>query len=200
MKIKRIFAYIIDLFLISLITQFILMIPVFSNISDRYTESASEYFELVYKSTSGSSDIDADAIIEKTYEVQKNSQTINIITIGLLILYFGVTAYICNGQTIGKKILKLKIVPAKGKVLNPSLFILRAIIVTNLIPRILMIFITSYCTPSTWYTYSNIIANAQYMILFLILGFMIFRDDERGLHDIICNTKVIKVEATEQVD
>lgn len=191
MKLKRLSAYIIDLFIVSLITELILCFPFFGNTKEAYMEASAEYYNMVLNSTSGSSDIDENEEIEKTYEMQRSAQTINIITIGCLFLYFGVAGYIAQGQTIGKKILKLKIVPAKGNELKPHLFILRTIIITNIIPRIAMVLLTSFLTMNDWFKYSVYVAQGQYIIIFLIIGFMIFREDERGLHDILCNTKVI---------
>ncbi len=191
MKVKRIVAYILDMIIISIITELILFIPIFGNTKDVYIETSQEYFNLVLNESTGSSDITKNEEIEKMYDMQKSSQTINIITVGCMILYFGVSAYICNGQTLGKKILNLRIVPVKNSELKPHLFILRTIIITNIIPRIIMIIITASLSMKAWYNVSIYVSQMQYIITFIILGFIIFREDERGLHDLLCDTKVI---------
>ena len=191
MKIKRIVAYVLDMIIISIITEVILFIPIFGNTKDVYMETSQEYFNLVLNASTGSSDITEDEEIETMYDMQKSAQTINIITVGCIILYFGVSAYICNGQTLGKKILNLKIVPVKNSELKPHLFILRTVIITNIIPRIIMIIITAALSMKTWYNVSVYVSQIQYIIMFMILGFIIFREDERGLHDLLCDTKVI---------
>ena len=68
---------------------------------------------------------------------------------------------------------------------------LRQIIVTNLIPKIFSILSVIFFSGETWYTLNNLIGYLNYVVYLLIIGFMIFREDERGLHDIIGNTKVI---------
>ena len=191
MKLKRLSAYIIDMFIISIITELILCLPFFGNTKEVYTETAKEYYNLVLRPTTGSSDISKEEEIAMNYEVQKSAQNINIITIGCLFVYFGVIAYICKGQTIGKKILNLKIVPVKREELKPHLFIIRTVLVNNIVPKIAMVLTTAILTGKIWYKYSSLIAQIQYIIIFLIIGFMIFRDDERGLHDIIGDTKVV---------
>lgn len=191
MTLKRIFAYLIDIFIVSILVNLILYLPFLKNTQERYLETSNEYFEEIFNSTSGSSDLTEEELIKTVYNFQKDTQAINILTVGVSFIYFGVIAFICNGQTLGKKILKIKVAPVKGDKLNPQLFILRAIIICNIIPRIAIIIITNYGGMTTWYTLYNIINNLQNVINFVIIGFIIFRDDERGLHDLICNTKVI---------
>lgn len=189
MKIKRVLAYIIDIFIVSIISAAIFMLPIFKNEYNEYNEIYNEYNELLLNS--GSSDVSIEQQENFIYNTSKSSQSLMIITSGLLFCYFGILAYILKGQTIGKKIMKIKIVSNNEKELNPNLFILRAILVTNLIPRIISIIALAYLKQSAWLEIENIITIISNTITFLIIGFIIFRDDERGLHDIICNTKVI---------
>lgn len=189
MKLKRLAAYIIDFFIIYLIAVSIFASPLFKNEYNRYNESNKEYMN--YIGSIGSEEVDYDIQLQYVYDTNRASQPLLIITCGLLILYFGITAYLCNGETLGKKILKLKIVPIEGKKLNPHLFMLRTIILTNILPRIASIICISFLSKTNWIVAEEIISYFSSTTTFLILGFMIFRDDERGLHDIIGKTKVI---------
>ena len=155
-----------------------------------YMDTTTEYIE--YIATLGSGEADRDIELDYVYSISKSSQPLSIITCGLLFLYFGVFAYILKGQTLGKKIMKLKVVPDKGKTLDVNLFMIRAIILTNLLPKIASIIVLTKLSPSNWLIAENIISEISNIITFLILGFMIFRDDERGLHDLICKTKVVE--------
>lgn len=192
MKLKRVFAYLIDLFIVAILVNLILYIPIFKNTQERYLEASNEYYNSIINSATGSSDFTEEELIKQSYDFQKELQTVNIIMIGVTFLYFGVIGFICNGQTLGKKILKIRIVPAKGNNLNPALFILRTIIICNIATRTIMIIVTNYCGPTTWYAISNVINNIQSILTFIVVGFILFRDDERGLHDLLCNTKVVE--------
>lgn len=189
MKLKRLAAYIIDFFIIYIIAVSIFASPLFKNEYNRYNESNKEYMN--YIRSIGSEEVDYDIQLQYVYDTNRASQPLLIITCGLLILYFGITAYLCNGETLGKKILKLKIVPIEGEKLNPHLFMLRTIILTNILPRIASIICISFLSKTNWIVAEEIISYFSSTTTFLILGFMIFRDDERGLHDIIGKTKVI---------
>ncbi len=195
MKIKRIFAYLFDIILVSFIAS--LVFALFTN-----EQQAADYEELYTESTNlllnaGSGEINEDELIDLTYRMQIATKASSIINIGLLIIYFGVASYLMKGQTLGKKIFHIKVVSANDKDLNPSLYMLRAILVTNFIPKLVNIISLMLCSKETWYQISNISSNASTIIIFLIVGFMIFRDDERGLHDIICQTKVIETNKKE---
>lgn len=190
MKLKRITAYILDILFVYFIAAALFMLPIFKNDYKNYMDTTTEYLE--YIATLGSGEADRDIELDYVYSISKSSQPLSIITCGLLFLYFGVFAYILKGQTLGKKIMKLKVVPDKGKTLDVNLFMIRAIILTNLLPKIASIIVLTKLSPSNWLIAENIISEISNIITFLILGFMIFRDDERGLHDLICKTKVVE--------
>lgn len=189
MKIKRLAAYIIDFFIIYIIAALIYSLPVFENSYNAYQEATQEYVDYVVNI--GSGEIDYDTETEYLYDMSRHAQPLTIINCGLIILYFGIYAYIANGQTIGKKIMKIKVVSTDGNKLNPNLFMLREIILTNLLPKIASIIALALLSKSNWILAENIIGYIQNTITFLIIGFMIFRDDERGLHDVICKTNVV---------
>lgn len=191
MKLKRLMAYVIDIFMVSFIASLIMLLPGLNQNVEDQKDYVTEYYDYIFKSTGGSSDIDEEKGIEILYNMEKSAVTLTIVTTGILFLYFGVAAYICNGQTIGKKIFNIKIVPQKGKNLNQGLFILRSILVTQIPIKIASILAIMYCKIDTWYQISSVIGYISNIFMFIMLGFIIFRDDERGLHDLICNTKVI---------
>lgn len=189
MKIKRFVAYIIDFFIIYIIAALIYSLPVFENSYNAYQETTQEYVDYVLNIGSGK--IDYDTETDYLYDMSRHAQPLTIINCGLIILYFGVYAYIANSQTIGKKIMKIKVISTDSNKLNPNLFMLREIILTNLLPKIASIIALALLSKSNWMIAENIIGYIQNTITFLIIGFMIFRDDERGLHDVICKTNVV---------
>lgn len=192
MKIKRIIAYFLDLFIVSIISSILVMIPVFNYDIEGVEKETSELYNAILGSGTGSSDPDENQIIQYLYNIEEKSSTLTMITSFITFLYFGVFAFIYSGQTLGKKILKIKIVPVKGQNLNAGLFIIRTLIITNIIPNLISVIALNNLSINSWYNITNIVSQIQELIFIIILGFMIFRNDERGLHDIICQTKVIE--------
>ena len=192
MKIKRTIAYLIDVFIVSFISTLIFQLPVFKADYNRFLEISEEVNSfLIAESTSGSSDVDDEKIIDLQYESNKASVPLFTIRVGLLILYFGVFGYCMKGQTLGKMIFKIRIVPNEGKKLHPGLFMLREGLFTNIIPEVATLVCLILCSKDTCLEISSYISYISLMVTFLCVGFIVFRDDERGLHEIIGKTKMI---------
>lgn len=198
MKIKRIAAYIIDTVIVTFISSIIFSMPIFIDYQEQYEDVYKDFIkELEYIKDIGSAEYDEERLLDFEYDMINSQKPRQIIDVGLLILYFGVFAYISDGQTIGKKIFKIKIVGVKNKI-QPHLFMLRSIILTNFIPNLVSIITLILGTKEMWLSVNNVVVYINYFISFIIIGFMIFREDERGLHDILCDTEVIDLKQKEK--
>lgn len=131
--------------------------------------------------------------IAKDYIYKLNKQGIfnSIITLSTTLLYFGIIQYFLKGQTIGKKILKLKIVSASNKKLNIFNYILRTLVVNNILLNGISILFLLLATKTVYLQVDNIlgmlVSISEAIIIFLVLT----REDQRGLHDLLFNTKVV---------
>ena len=191
MKIKRAIAYVLDSFFVFIISLFIFALPFFQKYQEQYINNTEEIYKSVMES--GSSEPTEEETIKNLYNLNSSLLPFLIISAGTTIFYFGILSYITNYQTFGKKIMKIKVFPIKGKDIKPYMYILREILITGFIFRIINIIILINCSVTNWYQYNNAVANAQAFFYALIIGFAIFRDDERGLHDLICSTEVQEV-------
>lgn len=192
MKIKRLVAYLIDFMIITLISSLIFTLPIFKDDYKEYTKVYEEYnVEMKNQLEGGSSDVDDEKLLSLNYKVLKSTTKLSIINLTTTIVYFGIFAYLLKGQTLGKKIFKIKVTNLEEKLPNAGLFMLRSIILTNFIPQIISLFVLILAKEKTFININNYISYITMIIYFLIIGFVIFRTDERGLHDIICKTKVI---------
>lgn len=193
MKIKRIIAYFIDFMIVTMISSTIFTLPIFKENYNEHNSLYEEYSEvLIEQMNSGSAEVNDELLNSITYDIMKASTPSLIIRISTLILYFGIFAYFLKGQTIGKKIFKIKVTNLEGELPSPGLFVLRSVIITNAIPEIISLFILILGSKNLYLATYNYTSYITMIIYFVIIGFIIFRDDERGLHDVICKTKVIE--------
>lgn len=129
-----------------------------------------------------------------TYLLTKESSSNSIITLVCTLLYFGILQYILKGQTIGKKIMKLKITSGSNKKINIINYILRSLVINNVLLNTISIFFLLLSSRNTYQQANNTINTILSLIQAITIFFLLTREDSRGLHDLLFNTKVILVD------
>ena len=134
------------------------------------------------------------------YNVNRSNLVINIIGIILTIAYFGVLEWYLKGQTIGKKLFRLRTIDNdKPKREIPVWkFIVKALMVSEVSFTILSIFFLLICHQgfdgtlnAMWYAKAcNILYDIQYAWNIFLVLIILFRKDERSLHDVLLNIRV----------
>ena len=135
-----------------------------------------------------------DTTKKYSYYMAKESFISPIIMMVIMILYFGVFQYFFNGQTVGKKIIGLQVISNSDKKINLISFIIRAIILENIIFNVADIVSLLVLDYEKYFTISDMLSTAISLVQLSIICMITYRKDTRGLHDIIANTKVILLE------
>lgn len=194
---KRIVAYIIDYMIITLISTSLVYITFINPRYDEYIEASNAYNNLVQEYYN--KDIDAKELTTESrnlsYEINSNGYVYTIGNIIIIFLYYGVFVYFTKGQTLGKKIMGIKIVSNKEKELKIYNYFIRAFILNGVILSILTLI--AICFKESIYLNIYTIASNFDMILMIVLFLMVlFNKDGRGIHDILAGTKVVDARAT----
>ena len=185
---KRLFAFFIDYVIVSIIVSIITM--GFTN--TKYQESYQEYEDLLNRYIS--QEMTMEEYMNSSpgiyYDLQQSSVVISIVTVVLSIAYYIVFQYMTNGQTIGKKLLGLKVVENNR---DPSLkaIILRTIIIQGIISGTLNIVLLYILNQNSYFYVTEIISLLEMAFIFVSALFILYRKDKLGLHDIIAHTEVI---------
>lgn len=187
--IKRLSAFLIDSLILSAIISFITI--GFKLDTGDISEQLSSVMEQ-YENNEITVEEYSDNVLELNYELQKSTLVVNVLEVVLYIGYFIIFGYLNKGQTLGKKLCKIKVVNKDGN--SPSIW--------NMIVRSLFIYGISTLLFSTIFVnildnkvfvYSYIIVNYVEAIFIMICFFMIlYKKDGRGLHDILAKTYVIE--------
>lgn len=194
MKIKRLLAYILDYMFIMFFLGLVSQIRIINPYYDRYLDSFEKYEEVVNKMTP-----DNVLDIVKSKEFNNNYQDVikynvyfTITYVIVFIGYFGAFQKWNNGQTLGKKILKIRVVDKDGKKnTNWLRMLLRSIILYNLIFEVINVSL-AFLLPNNYFAFASIVLRfLSYTVNSLCLLFVLFRKDGRGLHDILSGTEVI---------
>lgn len=155
-------------------------------------EKAEEY--ITYLDTYQSNNITIsdmqNRIQDLSYDLLKTGYVYVIGDIVIAILYFGVFNYITKGQTLGKKLMRIKIVSKdNGDVLFYQ-YLIRAIILNGIILNVISLIAVCFNkeTFTTIYKYGSNFDTILMLTNFLMIMFM---KNGRGLHDILAGTKVV---------
>ena len=193
---KRVMAYIIDVLIFSIVLTPIINWSVINPYVDEYTENYSEYTELVEQANAGEIDTETDEykdkIVDLNYNINKYKVISSSISVVGFLLYFAVLQWALKGQTIGKKIMKIRVVANnEDKKLNVGNYILRSLILNNIIFSIILIIGVYIFKALGYYTLSMVVSYLQLLVMSLIMLMVVLRKDFRGLHDFVAGTKVI---------
>lgn len=202
---KRLMAYVIDILIVSICMTPILNWSVINPYIDEYTENYTEYTELLEQANAGDIDLEdaeyEEKIIDLNYQINKYKVVSSSISAGSLLLYFALLQWALKGQTIGKKIMKIKVVANReDKKLNIGNYILRSLILNNIIFTIVLIVGVYLFKEDGYYNLSMIVSYLQLLVMSIIMLMIVLRKDFRGLHDIVAGTKVIDVSPNALVD
>lgn len=135
------------------------------------------------------------------YNISRNSVIYYIVYIAFILGYFGIFQSSFNGQTLGKKLMHLKVVNKDDTEAPIWKLLLRSFILYNVWMYPVILILAFNLNSSSFYTSSLIINEVARGIQLLILLMVIINKNNLGLHDYLLKTKVIctDIEQTEEV-
>ena len=125
------------------------------------------------------------------YKTTRNTGIISIVTILFEITYFVVFQLYNKGQTLGKKIMKIRVVSNDGELfMNQMIYrsLLSNLILMHLLTFILMLF----CPKNIFFVLSFSIEIIQYLIMFVSVIMISSKKSGCAIHDKLAHTKVIR--------
>ena len=188
--VKRVAAYLIDIIFVMLLSTAITMVFVDTT---KYQERTEKLMELTKKYTDGTINKEeySKEFDDMNYYLTKEGVGTSIVTCSVGIVYYVILCYFCHGITLGKYLMKLQIVSANGKKLNIGHFLIRALLVNLLLSNLVSIIFVSTMSKDTFVSIYPKVSNAITIFLLATIIFTMYRNDGRGLHDLIANTKII---------
>ena len=195
LKIKRFIAFIIDIFIVSIISEALSNVSFINIYKDQYIETYGEYQEIYDEFSNENITLEEynNKVIYYNYELSKLSIISNSIFIIICIAYFVGTNCLYEGQTLGKKLMNIKIVNENNKKVSAWIYLLRTILITGISGTFLLIISVLIFKEDLFYTLSYIICLLQYISQLIIGISIIVNKNGKGLHDWICKTKVIEL-------
>lgn len=185
---KRFVAYVVDIFIISFLFSLITM-----NYSNYELEDYNQELDNImsdYVNEKISVDEYLDHYESVTYHIAKSSVVTNCVYLVLCIGYFVVFQYLNKGQTIGKKLLHIKIVDKDGMNVRLRDLVIRTCIINEILPSILSSILVFVCSKRIFFVGYSIISAIENVFILVSAVMVIYKSDGRGLHDIMAGTYV----------
>ncbi len=190
---KRFFAYFLDFALVTIVISMISQLSYVNWNYDEYREVATEYTELVTNAEDLTELQNSNEYKKVTYDLSKYGQVYVIIEIIVYVGYFVFFQKYAGGQTLGKRIMKLKVVNENKKDVNLLSLGLRTLLIYSIPLNLSMLILINTVGLNVYGTTVAIIANVMYLINFIVCAFILFRKDNKGLHDLAFKTEVIEI-------
>lgn len=127
------------------------------------------------------------------YDLDYTNTLVSLSQIVLFILYFIVFQYYNKGQTIGKKIMGIKVVSTKGKDITIDQIAIHSLIANSIIINLLLVASVLFIGREYYYYASLGLQLINYFVIIVALLMIIFRKDGKGIHDVLANTKVVSI-------
>lgn len=245
---KRFLAYLIDLFIVSIISSCIMVIPFINVNRDDYNKNYKKYNELYNNYNKFSQDLadyyddnkldndeyeklisdnkdysnivskyykdgklseknynklsdDVNEVFEDKYKsiyykLSKYSVIGNIVQVIVIFAYFVGINLLTKGQTVGKKIMKLKIVSNKDSSgqLSALAYFIRTLVLYNPIYYLALTVGVYVFSSNDFYNWALIWSNIKNYLDIIIIIMIVIRLDGRGLHDLLAGSIVVSVD------
>lgn len=205
---KRVMAYVIDMLIVTIFLSLFVGQKFINPYVDEFNENYNAYMELIEEAQDDKVDADSseykDNIVQLYYNVNKYKVVSSSISLVVTFLYFGVLQWGLNGQTFGKKIMKIRVVSNnEDKKVSVWKYSLRTIILNNTVFSLILIVGVYLFGAKQYYDIMGVVSYLQLLVTTIILLMIVLRKDFRGLHDFAAGTKVIDlnpINVTEQND
>ena len=188
---QRVGAFLFDMIIISFLSSLLASPFIDSNkiqdLDSHYTEVIQDFVAEKISFNEYTAEI-----VNVQYELVRTNGLVNITGICLSLLYFIVLPLYYNGQTFGKRIMKIKIVSTSGD-LNANQLIFRSFLANSILLDLLSIIFVMLASRSTYFYCVGLLSFTQYCMMVASFFMIIIGKEGLSIHDYLVHTKVIKV-------
>lgn len=191
--IQRFLAYIIDMVLIILIVNIVgnafnqkQLKELNKELNDKLSNVSS--VEQFYDE---SSEELLDELLDVQYRIDKASAPITAVNVVMSIGYFIIFQYMNNGQTLGKKILKIKVESEGKKKASILQITIRSLLINIIAFNLINVLSVTFLSKDLYLSINSITTLGQWIVLIVSALLVLYNKDKNGVHDMLAKTKVV---------
>ena len=188
---RRIGAYIVDMIVITIISSMFIRIEFLNPKYDEYQKAYNEYVDFTTEVMNNPDKLNDNNLNDISYNLSKTGLATNVITLVVTALYFIGFQYINRGQTLGKKLFKIKVVDSENR--RPRFFqiLIRSLLINSIVTNTIFVVMISCLSKNAYFSGSQYVQLVDIAIMASSFILIMFREDGKGLHDMIAGTKVV---------
>ena len=192
--------YIISFFIVFILSIITSLITMFIPINDTATKLYEEQNRVLEGYVEGTVPMEeyVNQMIDLGYDISKQTVIISIVSIVISLLYYVVYPCYNNGQTFGKKLMKIKLVKTNDKELSMNDLLIRSMINNSILVNIITIALVLFLSKDLFLSTSSLLSSIQYLVLIISLIMIAFTKNAQGLHDKIAKTEVVVADTVKE--
>ena len=194
---QRVLAFLIDLVLLSMICSLITM---FVPVNDTATKLYEEQNRVLEGYVDGSVSMEeyVNQMVDLGYDISRQTVIVSIVTIVISLLYYVVYPCYNNGQTFGKKLMKIRIKKTNDTELSMNDLLIRSMINNSILVNIITVALVLFLSKDLFLSTSSLLSSIQYLVLIISLIMIAFTKNAQGLHDKIAKTEVVVADTVKE--
>ena len=191
MFITRGLAFLFDMFIVLLIST--LIATPFVN-SNKITSLAENSRELLDKYSKQEVD-EQEYMVEVSnleYQIATSMELVSLVGVFIGLIYYVIVPLYNKGQTLGKKLMKIRIVSTYGD-LNSNQLVFRCFIANAVLLQLTSVLFIMFASRDVYVACVESFTIAQYLITAVSMVMVVVDKNGMSLHDGVVHTKVVKV-------
>ncbi len=187
---QRFVAFMIDLFLVSALTSLVTTFIPTNGTIDKLYDQQTKIIEN-YTSQKITMEEYVNQLVDISYDIAKQTGIATLIGIAISLLYYVLYVYKNDGQTIGKKMMKIKIKKKNDDQLTMNDLLFRTMILQGTLVSIIGFCTILFLDKDTYLATNSLLNLVQYSILLISFFLIAFTKEKQGLHDKLVGTVVV---------
>ncbi len=187
---QRLLAFLIDVLIIIFVTNLITAFIPLNDTASKLYEEQNKILE-DYVNGVSSMEVYVNQMIDIEYDISKHTVILSILSIIISLLYYVVYPCYNDGQTLGKKIMKIRIKKVNNNDLSMNDLLIRAMINNSIFLNILCIILILFLSKNMYLNITSIFSSIQYLVMIVSIIMIAFSKKAQGLHDKVAKTEVV---------
>ena len=187
---QRLVAFIIDMLFVTLVASLLSGPFIDTKKIQTYQKQEQKIMEKYAKQEISAEDY-IDSYEDVFYKLTRDTGILTLITILLEVIYFVVYQLANKGQTIGKKIMKIKVISEDGD-LDMNQMIYRSLLSSFILVNIITFMALLFTSKDVYFVIALFVQGIQYLLIFISIIMIINKNNGCAIHDKLAHTMVIK--------